>query len=385
MDEKVNSSRTMRIDLIPDAPSDPQVGKKKRIVFAAAAPKSASGSSKGVEPDRHSNYRELLRSVYDGALITDLTGRIVDCNPRACEFFLFEREEFLQLSIPEIISGADEKLIGELWQNLQNERYTLLQAHCVRKDGSVFAAEIAVNKLLLGEMRLCFFVRDITIRRQAEDMLRTEHHAIQNAGDGIAVADLTGALEYANPSMARMWGCSDNHALIGCDVCDLFQDREVAAAMVAAVLQETDSWVGEMVAARRDAGGTSVQVTAARNKNADGEAVGLVISVVDISDRKRAEEALRQADHQRVMLESVGAATHHLAQPATVLLGNLELLQRKLDGADALTQEMLETSLDCVRDISAILHRLHQVNEYRTMKYLGNAEQGSAESRILDI
>lgn len=385
MDDKESFSRTMRIDLIPDVPSEPLVGKKKRIVLSTPVRRSNHGYQKGISSDKDSNYGELLRSVYDGVLITDLAGRIVDCNPRACDFFLYSRDELLRLTIPEVISGSDAKLIGELWQNLQNEKFTLILAHCVRKDGAFFPAEIAVNKLFLSDMRLCFFVRDITIRRQSEDMLRTEHHAIQNAGDGIAVADLAGMLEYANPSMARMWGCGENNTLIGIAVCDLFCDKDAASAMVAEVLQAPDVWVGEMLAASSSAEMFTVQITASRNKNADGEVVGMVMSFVDISDRKRAEDALREADRQRVMFESLGAATHHLAQPATVLMGNLELLRAKLGGSDAGARELLETSIACTREIAAILYRLHQVNQYRTTSYLEDAGQGSGASRILDI
>lgn len=385
MSEKESFSRTMRIDLIPDAPSDSLAGRKKRIVVSTTVKKVVPAHFRSSTPDQDSKYRELLRSVYDGALITDLGGRIVDCNPRACDFFLYSRDEWLRLTVPEVISGADAKLIGELWQNLQNERFTLIQAYCVRKDGTHFPAEIAVNKLLLGEVRLCFFVRDITIRRQSEDMLRTEHHAIQNAGEGIAVADLSGSLEYANPSMSRMWGCGESDKLIGVNIRDLFCDRDAASAMVSQVLQAPEAWVGEMQAARRAGTPFTVQVAASRNRNADGEVVGMVMSFVDISDRKRVEEVLREADRHRVMLESLGAATHHLAQPATVLMGNLELLSARLSGAGSAERDLLDTSMQCMREIGSILHRLHQVDQYRTKDYLSESGPGSAASRILDI
>ena len=87
-----------------------------------------------------------------------------------------------------MISGADQSLIDTLCENLENERFTLIQAYCVRKDGSFFPSEIAVNKLHLESKHLCFFLRDITVRRQAEEMLRTEHNAIQNSGSLLKIA-----------------------------------------------------------------------------------------------------------------------------------------------------------------------------------------------------
>jgi PAS domain S-box-containing protein len=383
MTENEKSSRTMRIDLIPDAPSEPVGGQKKRVIVSSSA-------RKGVHPPIQTPsqspglYGELLNSVYDAALITDLAGRVVDCNPRACEFFLLSHDALVQRAMPDLVSGADETLMGSLWRNLQNERFTLIQAYCVRGDGSYFPAEIAVNRLNLGESRLCFFVRDTTIRRQAEEMLRTEHNAIQNAGDGIAVADLRAVLEYVNPAVGRLWGRSKPEDLIGTDVRTLFRDEAQAEAMVREILDEQKTWSREMKAVSPSGEDFDVQVTAARNRNSDGEVVGMVFSFTDMSDRKRAEEALREAERHRVMLESLGAACHHLGQPATVLLGNLELLRARLGTEDKDACELLDSSIRSMDEIGSILHRLNQVNEYRTTCYLGESQE-SGGSRILEI
>jgi PAS domain S-box-containing protein len=178
-------SKTMRIDLIPDVDTDPVAARKERVVI------SRPGRTRRQEPPSErgesNHYHALLESIYDAAIITDLTGRIVDVNVRAVEFFLFGREELLGMFVSDVISGADShSLIDTVIRNLESDRFTLIQAYCVRKNSTYFPAEISVNKLALAETRLCFFVRDITLRRKAEEMLRTEHNAIQNAGNGIA-------------------------------------------------------------------------------------------------------------------------------------------------------------------------------------------------------
>lgn len=384
MTDSGKSSRTMRIDLIPDVPSEPVVGQKKRVVVSPSLRKG-SPSNPAQSPSKAPGlYGELLNSVYDAALITDLTGRVVDCNPRACDFFLLPHDVLVQRTVSDLVSGADDTLMGSLWRNLQNERFTLIQAYCVRGDGSYFPAEIAVNRLNLGESRLCFFVRDITIRRQAEEMLRTEHNALQNAGDGIAVADLRAVLEYVNPAVGRLWGRSKPEELIGADVRSLFRDTEQAEVMVREILDEQKTWSREMKAVGLSGDDFDVQVTAARNRNSDGEVVGMVFSFTDVSDRKRAEEALREAERHRVMLESLGAACHHLGQPATVLLGNLELLRARLGVDDKEVCELLDSSIRSMDEIGSILHRLNQVNEYRTTCYMSGGQE-SGGSRILEI
>jgi DNA-binding response OmpR family regulator len=52
---------------------------------------------------------------------------------------------------------------------------------------------------------------------------------------------------------------------------------------------------------------------------------------------KQSVENLLQAERQRVMIESLGAACHHLSQPMTSVMGNLGLLQESLGPDDAAT------------------------------------------------
>jgi two-component system cell cycle sensor histidine kinase/response regulator CckA len=379
-------SSTIRIDLIPDIPAESGAGAGKRLVIAPASHKPRALQMRAAGPGGYSRYRELLHGVYDAVLIADLAGRIVDVNVRAVDLFLFPREELCRLTVLELISGADQDLLNNLNQNLDSERHALVQAYCVRRNGTSFAAEIAVSRLKLGELQLAFFVRDVTLRRQAEEMLRTEHNAIQNSGNGIAVANLDGWLEYANPVMARMWGASEAEALVGANVRTLFQDQAAADAMLAATLAKPGGWTGELTGRRQNDDGFDVQVSAARNRNSDGDVVGFVFSFVDVSDRRRAEEALREADRQRVMLESLGAACHHLGQPATVLMANLELIRRCLAEAEPSVRQLVDASVESVRKLGEILQKLQAVNAYQTTQYVeGERPDGAYESRILKI
>jgi len=389
-------SSTMRIDLIPDVPTQPVKGKRKRVLIAPPTrtheplqqkPEEATvpvDTAAAVSPE--DSFEELLQSVYDAAMITDQKGQILDANVRATEFLQYGREEFRGLTVFDMIAGADSDLLASLLA--KDERFTVITAYCVRKDQTYFPSEIAVNKLrLTGELRLCFFVRDITVRRQEQEMLLTEHNAIQNSGNGIAVADLEWKLEYANPAVRRMWGYDNADDLLGVDVRVLLSDRELAEEMTRAVTQDHQTWVCETKGKRKDGADFEVQISVTGNRNADGELVGTVCSFVDISDRKRAEAALMEADRQRVMLESLGAACHHLGQPATVLLANLGIMQKHLDGScNELMGELIKGSIEAAERLGEILHRLNAVNEYKTTQYLETQDgSDSIENRILQI
>ena len=100
---------------------------------------------------------------------------------------------------------------------------------------------------------------------------------------------------------------------------------------------------------------------------------------------QRQQEELLQAERHRVMIESLGAACHHLGQPATVIQGYLEILKSKEQSVEL--QPMIDQCMEAAIKVSDILHRLQVVSNYRTVPYLGTGKDkdGKDVPRILDI
>lgn len=90
------------------------------------------------------------------------------------------------------------------------------------------------------------------------------------------------------------------------------------------------------------------------------------------------QEALLAAERQRVMLESIGAACHHFAQPVTALLGRLELILQEPEGFTEHQRGILEECLANSQRMMDLLSRFQRVREYRTIPYI-------EETEILDI
>jgi phosphoglycerate-specific signal transduction histidine kinase len=105
-----------------------------------------------------------------------------------------------------------------------------------------------------------------------------------------------------------------------------------------------------------------------------------------ITIEKQSEEII-EAEQQRVMIESLGAACHHLGQPATVL--SLYLSRLRDLKPEVLNNEDFEKCSEAVNQISDILKRLMHVSEYRTIPYAtykSNLDKDVIErSRIVDI
>jgi PAS domain S-box-containing protein len=309
------SSKTIRIDLIAGAGHRPRADQEPH---GAASLLRSGLSMKHRLPSSvaRSRYQELLQSVYDAALITTVTGSIIDANVRAIEFLLYEKAELCNLGVHDLIAGADQSLMDTLCENLKRERFTLIQAYCLRRDGTSFPAEIAVNKLRLDDLCLCFFIRDTTLRTQAEESLRIEHSAIQNAGNGIVIADLDARLEYANPAFARMLGFERPDDLVGQDMAALFPENPAADELIQSVAREHESRKTEMTVRKTTGEEIYVQVSVACSRNAEGQPDGLVFSFADVTAHRAMEQALRntQADLENRVAERTVQLQSELAE-----------------------------------------------------------------------
>lgn len=170
-----SSDKTMRIDIDPAA-SDKPGGSP-----AADRPQRPGGRTwRTHHVQRCTPFYKLLESIYDAVIITTRQGKVLECNERAAEFFLLTSAAMYGLDVIDMISGATESLIDTINKNLISKKYTLVEARCKRSDGTSFAAEIAVNKIDLdAHGQLCFFVRDITVRRQAQGALEDAVERLQ--------------------------------------------------------------------------------------------------------------------------------------------------------------------------------------------------------------
>jgi PAS domain S-box-containing protein len=167
-----DAGRTMRIAL-PAEGTRREQGDKAAVTLRGAGATSFIARRLATEDDRRtSDYKQLLESIYDGVMITDARGRVVDFNSRAIEFFMRNGSELAGMRITSFISGASEDLLDAIQRNLRDHRYTLIEGRCVRSDSSTFPAEIAVNRITIESGgHLCFLIRDITIRKKYQEDL----------------------------------------------------------------------------------------------------------------------------------------------------------------------------------------------------------------------
>jgi len=360
MNAPLTPSKTLRIDVLP-------------LFDGASAPllRATDTGSHRASPIRPDEFYRFFETAYDASLITDEDGAYVMANRRVTDLFGYVDDDLRQTSIWQLISGADAGIVDTVCASLASAHFVRLSAWCVRKDGTAFPAVIAVNRFISDQRTFfCFFIRDETLRTQAEEQLRTIKNAVENAGTGIAVAGLDGALLYVNPALAALCGEASPEKLTARRLDDLLGDANVVRDLTRAV-QDGRGALVELPLNHRDGVQRWIQVSAAPNLNAEDTLIGMVLSLVDISDRHRAEEAERVVERDRVMMESIGAVCHHLGQPATVLLSSLELLTREKAPDPETRAELLKISLEAAEVLRTTLQELNVIRHYDAEPYIG--------------
>ncbi len=287
---------TMRIEIPPDLDIQHTEGSKNGTAETKRPPtrrviRLPKPPSTGRDPFGAQDFQALLQNIYDAVLITDLHGQILTVNVRAVQFFGYATSEFTQLNVVQLISGATDELLTTIWQTLQGDRFVLIEACCNPKDRAFFPAEISVNRLRLSSTEyLNFFIRNITLRKEAEERLRTSDTAMRNSGSGIVITDADGNLQYCNPAMCKLWGLEDAD-VESANVRDFLAEPGLADEMNSTV-QGGGGWSREVTMKRRDGTVFFAQLSVAPNVNPDGELAGMVLSLLDISVLKKAQSEL---------------------------------------------------------------------------------------------
>jgi PAS domain S-box-containing protein len=182
---------------------------------------------------------------------------------------------------------------------------------------------ISATLVKLDDLRhVLVAITDITERKRAEESLVEVKTAVDLSMNGIAMADLDGHIRFANPAWARMHGYSVEE-LTGRHW-NIFHTREQLEAEVnpfIGQLLETGSGESEIGHVRRDGTTFPAWMSCTLLRDANQKPIGWVETALDITERKRAEEALRQSE-ERFRLA---------AQSITNMIWQWDLVTGKLD------------------------------------------------------
>lgn len=304
------------------------------------------------------DYRFLFEHAYDAILLADGRGRIVAANARATKFFGYEDSGLTGLPLHALVAGVTDALLDEVQAVIAEGRYMRIQAFAVHKNEAFTAVEIvAMGNSVKAAVPICYMVRDIQSRWQAEQKLLSAYHAMDNTDAGIGIVDMRGMITYANRMMIQLLAEGNESAVVGRHLDDWFDRKNVIDPLLENI-QRGESWTGEQRLLSHEK--TSwLMISAVPDINEDNELCGMVLSIRDTAERRRAEIAEQQAERNRALMESLAGACHELGQPATVLLTSIEILKLEGDKDDQMRHEMVDLSYGAVIQLRELLQQMN--------------------------
>ena len=164
-------------------------------------------------------------------------------------------------------------------------------------NGSSVFIEFSITNVNVGGERLVFTVgRDVTERREAEAQLRLQSAALNAAANTIVITDRSGLIEWVNPAFTEMTGYTPGEA-IGRNLRELVKSGQHGPAFYQLLWETIRSgkvWHGEMINRRKDGSLYTEEQTITPLLEPGGEVSHFISVKQDITNRRRAEEEIRQ-------------------------------------------------------------------------------------------
>ncbi len=258
------------------------------------------------------NLKMAQRVAGMGSWIWHIQENTVEWSDQMYPIFGIRREDFtgnLADIIAKTIHPEDrEKVEATNRAVAEHGKAAPLEYRIVRSDGTERIVHAEAGEMELNERgqpeRLAGYVQDITERKRAEALIRESEERwraiIQASPDGIVVATLDGTLEEVSESGLRMFGYNTLDEVLGKDAFKFIvdEDREIAVEGIRLLLAGDYTGTTEFRAIRKDGSIFHLEINAELLRSDDGSPERIILIERDITERKRAEEQLRESREQ---------------------------------------------------------------------------------------
>ena len=306
----------------------------------SAALRKRADDSLRMSEDR---YHQYIDNAPDGIFIADETGRYLEVNPAACRITGYEKEELLSMHIPDLLAPESLEAGAMNFKEVIESGHACSELLFRHKDDTL--RHWLVDAVRLSPTRFLGFVKDITERKLAEDVLAESEEKYRNlyesSADGIASVNMDGHIIDANNAFCAMTGYTLQE-LEQLSYNDLTQERW--HNMEERILREqvvirgfSDIYEKEYI--RKDGSIMPIALRTWLLRDYHGEPRGMWAIVRDITERKQQELALLKNT------EELHASYEEITATEEELRANLDEMTRQ-DLALKKSEEQLHLAIE---------------------------------------
>jgi PAS domain S-box-containing protein len=241
-------------------------------------------------------FRSTLDTMLEGCQIVDYNWRYLYVNDAGARHARLAKKDLLGKTIMETQPGIEKTELFSVLRRCMNERvHTHMEYEYMYPNGEKNWFELSIEPMPDGIFVLSI---DINDRKRAEKELVRLSSAVRMSNDSIVITDLTGTILDVNEAAMKMYDANDKRDLIGKNSLDLIapEEREKALADTKMVIEKGYLPSHEYIVTTKDGNKIPVETSTAVMKDANAEPVGFVTISRDITERKKAEGALRSSE-----------------------------------------------------------------------------------------
>lgn len=314
-------------------------------------------------------FRNTFELAAVGIAHVALDGFWLMVNDRLCEIVGYSREELLKLTFQDITHPDDLNINLKQIQQLQEGKHSTysMEKRYIHKNGTIVWINLTVSLVLNEFGKPDYFIsviEDITRRKQADEEIFVWAHVFEHANWGIVLCK-TGSMYFnrVNPTFAHDHGYTVKE-MQGLPIQKIIPpdfQADITEQIKKSEILGHNSF--ESVHLRKDGSVFPVRVDITVVYDKAKEPLYRAVSVHDITERKKSEDALKQAKEiaeasNQAKSEFLTNMSHELRTPMNSILGFSQLLEMDKK------QHLSKSQKDNVSEIrSAGNHLLKLINE----------------------
>ena len=249
-------------------------------------------------------FRTMFEDAPIGIALADGDGRFIQTNPALQDMVGYSEIGLLGKTLAEMMHPRDilahEPLFNDLREGKPGRSQAELQ--CRRNDGSMAWVNLNVSGMHTDDSRPPYSImmmEDITRRKSTEQQMRMLAHTITSMNECVVITDAQNTILSVNPAFLRTYGYAEPEVIgRNADLLRLRRESGQLPASIRANLQ-AGGWTGELQSTKRNGEAFPVLVSTSVVRDESGAPVALVSISRDITEEKRLQEQLEEAEHQR--------------------------------------------------------------------------------------
>jgi PAS domain S-box-containing protein len=250
-------------------------------------------------------FRALIEHNSNAITLLDESGKVIYDSPAARGMLGYSPTEWLGKSVFQLVHPDDLPKIQTLFENLLKKKGSQSQAIfriCHKDNHWIWIDATATNLLHKPNVKaIVVNYRDITQIKQSEDALTSNEKnfrmLIENISDWFAKVDSQGMVTYVSGPVTRSLGYSIEE-FIGTNIFSLIHPEDIphTQSLFAQLLQDPTQTVSAQYRIKNKDGSWKWVESVGKNLLNDSNIRAIIGNFRDITERKKAEEALRKSE-----------------------------------------------------------------------------------------